>query len=77
MSEGGIRGALLKREEGMRPLPPTPIARMYTTPMDDEDRKRLALGALRVILDIRMLPFTSLEVSALSHILESVARRVG
>jgi hypothetical protein len=50
--------------------------RLYRTPPDAQDRERLALRALRCILEEKLLPLQDLERSALSHIVESVARRV-
>jgi len=50
--------------------------RLYSTPMDAAERERLALRALRAILDQKMLPLHNMEESALSHIVERVGRVV-
>ena len=48
--------------------------RLYRTPMDSVERERLALQALRAILEQKMLPLHHLEESALSHIVDRVGR---
>jgi len=48
--------------------------RLSSTPMDAAERERLALRALRAILEQKMLPLHNLEESALSHIVERVGR---
>jgi len=44
--------------------------------MDAAERERLALRALRAILEQKMLPLHNMEESALSHIVERVGRVV-
>jgi len=49
---------------------------LYQSPMDAVERERLALSALRTILEQKMLPLHNLEESALRHIVERVGRVV-
>jgi hypothetical protein len=57
--------------------PTTPAwQKLYTTPLDAQEREKLALRALRCILEEKLLPLHSLEQTALQSILQSVERRV-
>jgi hypothetical protein len=49
---------------------------LYITPASPEEREKMAIAALRAILDENLLPLGDLEKSAMRHILESVSRRV-